>query len=326
MRRIGLAVVLGLSLFLAPLAAEAQETGKTATIGYLSLGSVMSRPVLWPSFVEAMRELGYAEGRNLLLKPAYAEFNIERLPSLAAELVQARADVIVTTSTRETLAARRATSTTPIVMTLVPDPVGQGFAKSLARPGGNVTGLTNLVPGLSQKYVELLKEAVPSASRFVVVAGLGGPLPQIRHELEAGARQVGIAVSFTQVSGPDDIEMALMRAKSQAAGGIIVALDTVTYAHRLKLAQLATKHRLPGIYWAREYAEDGGLMTYAASLADVGRRAAYFVDRILKGAKPGDLPIEQPTKFELVMNLKTAKTLGLTIPPSLLLRADQVIE
>jgi len=315
-----------LAILAAPLAAEAQQAGRISTVGFLSLGSVTARPGLLPTFIEAMHDLGYVEGRNLVVKRAYAEYNVDRLPGLAAELVQARPDIIVTTSTRETLAAKQATSTIPIVMTVVPDPVGQGFVTSLARPGGNVTGLTNLVPGLSQKYVQLLKEVAPSASRFVVVAGLGGPNTEIRRELEAAAQHFGITVSIAQVSGPGDIDTALERAKQQGADGIIVALDTVTYGHRLKLVQLALKHRLPGIYWAREYVEDGGLMTYAASLIDVARRAASYVDKILKGTKPADLPVEQPTKFELVINMKTAKALGLTIPPSLLLRADEVIE
>ncbi|PYN49659.1 MAG: hypothetical protein DMD95_00520 [Candidatus Rokuibacteriota bacterium] len=187
-------------------------------------------------------------------------------------------------------------------------------------------GLTSVVPGISQKYVELLREAVPLASRFAVVGAPNSPFPEIRRELQTAARHFGITVSFIEIKDPDDFDPALARAKKDGAGGIIAALGAFTYAHRAKLVQLALKHRLPGIYWARDYVEAGGLMSYGASFDDVGRRAAYFVDRILKGAKPAGLPVEQPTKFELVINLRTAKALGLTIPQTLLVRADQVIE
>jgi putative tryptophan/tyrosine transport system substrate-binding protein len=240
--------------------------------------------------------------------------------------VKRQVDVIVTTAPPETLAAKRATSTIPIVMTVALDPVRAGLVVSLARPGGNVTGLTSLVPGLSQKYVELLKEVVPSPPRFAVVTGPGWALPEIRDELLAAARQVGVTLSFGEVNGPDEIDAVLARAKKEGSGGIIAPPDGRTYLHRRALAQQALQRRLPGIYWSRDYVESGGLMAYGASLVDLGRRAATFVDKILRGAKPADLPVEQPTKFELVINLKAAKALGLTIPPSLLARADQVIE
>jgi ABC-type uncharacterized transport system substrate-binding protein len=294
--------------------------------GLLTLGADPTRSGFWQKFLEAMSELNYVEGRNLIVRRAFADGKADRLPGLVADLVQAQVDVIVTTSTLETLAAKRATSTIPTVMTVVPDPVEQGLVASLARPGGNITGLTSVVPGISQKYVELLREAVPLASRFAVVGAPNSPFPEIRRELQAAARHFGITVSFTEIKGPDDLDPALARAKKDGAGGIIAALGAFTYAHRVKLVQLALKHRLPGMYWARDYVEEGGLMSYGASFDDVGRRAAYFVDRILKGAKPADLPVEQPTKFELVINMKTAKALGLTIPQTLLLRADQVIE
>ncbi len=216
-------------------------------------------------------------------------------------------DVIVTTSTGETRAAKNATSTIPIVMTLAPDPVEQGLVASLARPGGNVTGLMSVVPGISQKYVELLREAVPSATRFVVVGAPNSPFPAIRRELQAAAQQAGITLSFLEIVDPKDYDAGLRASKKEGAGGIIVALNALTYTNRATVAQLALKHQLPGIYWDRAYVESGGLMSYGASLHDVGRRAAYFVDRIFKGAKPADLPIEQPTKFDLVINLKTAK-------------------
>ncbi len=308
------------------LAARAQQVERAYQVGLLTLGADPTRSGFWQKFLEAMRELNYVEGRNLIVRRAFADGKADRMPGLVADLVQAKVDVIVTTSTLETLAAKRATSTIPIVMTVVPDPVEQGLVASLARPGGNITGLTSVVPGISQKYVELLREAVPLASRFAVVGAPNSPFPEIRRELQAAARHFGITVSFTEIKGPDDFDPALARAKKDGAGGIIAALGAFTYAHRVKLVQLALKHRLPGIYWARDYVEEGGLMSYGASFGDVGRRAAYFVDRILKGAKPADLPVEQPTKFELVINLKTAKALGLTIPQSLLQRADQFIQ
>jgi len=234
----------------------------------------------------------------------------------------------VTTSVRETRAARQATSTIPIVMTIAPDPVGAGLVKSLARPGGNVTGLTNLVPGLRQKYVELLREVLPSASRIAVIASPlnFAPESQLRRELDTAATTLGLSLSYVPVQSPDDFEAALTGARRAGAAGIIAPYDPVTLRDRRALVQLTLKHRLPGMYATREYVDDGGLMSYGANPVDLRRRAAVIVDRILKGAKPADLPVEQPTKFELVINLKTAKALGLTIPPALLGRADEVIQ
>jgi putative tryptophan/tyrosine transport system substrate-binding protein len=326
MRRIGLAVILALSLLATPFAARAQETGRVYQVGLLTLGTDPMRSGFWQRFLEAMRELNYVEGRNLIVRRAFAEGNDDLLPSLVADLVQAKVDAIVTTSTPETRAAKQATTTIPIVMTVAPDPVEQGLVASLAHPGGNVTGLTSMAPGTSQKLVELLRETVPSVSRFAVVASPKGPFPEIRHELQTASHQVGVALSFIGIAGTDNLESALVRAKKGGAGALIAPLNAFTYRYREKLVQLALKHRLPGIYWVRDYVEAGGLMSYGTNFGDVGRRAAYFVDRILKGTKPADLPVEQPTKFELVINLKTARALGLTIPQSLLLRADQVIE
>ena len=327
MRLIGLAVVLAGSFVLTPLAPEAQQAASVYQIGLLTLGSDPTRSEFWQKFLQAMHELNYVEGRNLIVRRAFADGKADRLPGLVADLVQAKVDVIVTTSTQETAAAKRASSTIPIVMTVAPDPVEQGLVASLAQPGGNVTGLTSMAPGASQKFVELLRETVPSASRFAVLAtGPNAPPREIRHELQTAARQVGVTLSFIEIKNADDLDPTLARAKKYGAGGIIAPLGAFTYAHRAKLVHLALKHRLPGIYWVRDYVEAGGLMSYGANPGDVGRRAAYFVDRILKGARPADLPVEQPTKFELVINLKTAKALGLTIPQTLLLRADQVIE
>ena len=212
-------------------------------------------------------------------------------------------------------------------MTVAPDPVEQGLVASLARPGGNVTGLTSMAPGASQKFVELLRETVPSASRFAVLAtGPNAPPHEIRRELQTAAHQVGVTLSFIVIKSADDFDPALARAKKDGAGGIIAPLGAFTYTHRAKLVQLAVNHRLPGIYWVRDYVEAGGLMSYFADVDDVTRRAATYIDKILKGAKPADLPVEQASKYALVINLKTAKALGLTIPASLLGRADEIIQ
>ena len=209
-------------------------------------------------------------------------------------------------------------------MLLVPDPVAEGFVKTLARPGGNITGLTNVAPGISQKCIEMLRETTPTASRCAVIVG-GVLSPEYRNELESAGKKLGIELLIAPIGG-QDVDTVLARAKSGGASGIIAPPDYVTFLHRQLIAEAALKHRLPGCYWTREYVEAGGLLTYSGDTAQFRRRAATFVDKILKGAKPADLPIEQPTKFELAINLKTAKALGLTIPPSLLLRADQVIE
>jgi ABC-type uncharacterized transport system substrate-binding protein len=326
-RRAFIGTVTG-GLLAAPLVAEAQQAGRVYTIGILSLGFQDSGPVWWEVFLGAMRELNYVQGRNLLVKFAFASDQPERLAGLAGDLVRAGVDVIVTTSVRETRAAHQATSTIPIVMTIAPDPVGAGLVASLARPGGNVTGLTNLVPGLRQKYVELLKEALPSASRIAVIASPPNlsPESQLRRELDTAAKTLGLSLSYVPVWGPDDFEAALTGARRAGAAGIIAPLDPVTLRASRALVQLALKHRLPGMYATREYVDVGGLMSYGANTVDLRRRAAVFVDKILRGAKPADLPVEQPTKFELVINLKTAKALGLTIPPSLLGRADELIQ
>ena len=318
------------SFIASPLAVAAQPAEKIHTVGTLGLGSPDSSipgQDWWQPFLEGMRELGYVEGRNLILKRASASGRPDRLAGLAAELVRARVDVIVTTAGPETRAARAATSTIPIVVVFAPDPVGEGLGvASLARPGGNVTGLTRLVPGLRQKYVELLREALPSASRFAVVTSPGSLTREGLRELEAATRAIGVSLSVLMVRGPDDFEPALTQARRDGVAGIVVVGDPVTTRHVRTFAQLALKHRLPAIYWIRDYVDVGGLMSYSTNIPDLHRRAALYVDKILKGANPANLPIEQPTKYELVINLKTAKALALTIPPSLLQRADQVID
>jgi putative ABC transport system substrate-binding protein len=316
-------VLVALGLVSLPLPARAQQAERVYRVGLVSVGG---DPAWWRPILEAMRELGYVEGRNLAVKLAFAKGRAENLPRLITELLRSGVDVVVTTGTRETKAVKQAAPTTPIVMLLVADPVAEGFVTTLARPGGNVTGLTNLVPGLTQKYVELLREAVPSASRFAVVASPVNRAPEIRSDLESAAKTLGIVLSIIPVRGPDEFDAALARAKREGATGIIAIQDAVTFLHRKRFAEAALKYRLPGIYWTREYVEAGGLLAYTADMTDLRRRAATFVDKILKGARPAELPVERPTKFTLVINLKTAKALGLTIPPSLLVRADEVIE
>jgi len=319
-----------LGLLAAPCAAEAQSAGRVYAVGTLGLGCSFSEvgQDWWRQFHEGMRDLGYLEGRNPIVKHAQAGGRPELLPGLARELVRGRVDVIVATAAPETRAARQATSTIPIVMVFAPDPLREGLGvASLARPGGNVTGLTRLVAGLRQKYVELLKEVLPSASRFAIVISPGSLSPdEGLRELDAATKALGMSLSVLTVHGPDDFEPVLIKARKDGVTGLIVAGDPVTVRYARAFAEIALKHRLPAIYWARDYVDVGGLMAYSTNVADLYRRAATYVDKILKGARPADLPVEQPTKFELIINLKTAKALGLTIPPSLLQRADQVIE
>jgi len=319
------AFVTGLGAVLAaPMAAEAQPAGKAYQVALLSNAvDPAAWRVLYKPFIDAMRDLNYVEGRNLAFKPAFADGHADRLSALATDLVKAKVDVIVASAPAEVAAAKQATLSIPIVMWLVPDPVGSGLVGSLAHPGGNVTGLTSLVPGLTQKYVELLRDALPLAQRFAIVGG--SPTATLR-QVEAAARSLGLTLSAAKVSGPEDFGAALAQVKKAGVAGIIVALDGLTFLHRALFVQQALKHRLPGIYWALEYVEAGGLMTYSANTDELRRRAAMYVDKVLKGANPAELPVEQPRKFDLVINLKTAKALGLTIPPSLLLRADQVLE
>jgi ABC-type uncharacterized transport system substrate-binding protein len=309
-----------------PLMAEAQRAERVYQVGILTLGAESPGPTTWwQPLIEELHALNYDQGRNLAIKYAGAGTKPDRLSGLARDIVNARVDVIVTTGPRETRAAKAATSTIPIVMTLVPDPVGAGLVADLAHPGGNVTGLATVVPGLHQKYVEFLHELVPSAKRFALVVQLD-PGPQIRQEIEESGRVLGVTLVNLHVNGPSDFEPAFIRARKEDASGVIVTPDVLTQIHRQLFVQLALMHRLPAIYWARAYVEAGGLMSYSADLLELRRRAAHYVDRLLRGTKPADLPVERPTKFELVINLKTAKALGLTIPPSLLARADQIIE
>jgi putative ABC transport system substrate-binding protein len=321
MRLIGLAVALALSLSLAPLAAEAQETQQSAKVRKIGWLSGLVPPT--QPFLQGLRELGWIERQNLIIERRSAEGNLERLPDLAAELVRLRVEIIVAGDSAAIDPARQATKTLPIVMTVSGDPVGAGFVVSLGRPGGNITGLTNVSPELAGKRLELLREFVPRLGR---VAVLGEPRHPDWQALAAATAALGVQLQPLQVSSRDEFEDAFRLAASQGAGGLIVLPSPLTNLSRTRLVALAKSSRLPAVYALREYVEAGGLIAYGPNIPAMYHRAASYVDKILKGAKPADLPIEQPTKFELVINPKTAKALGLTIPQTLLLRADQIIE
>jgi putative tryptophan/tyrosine transport system substrate-binding protein len=306
----------------------AQPSARTPRIGLLSGGTDPSGPLApqWLAFFDAMRALGWVDGQNMLVERRFAGGKSERVLSFATELVQLGVDVIVATGLPENQAIRRARTTIPVVMVVVDDPVGSGFVRSLARPGGNFTGVAFSISGVGGKYVELLKEAVPSLTRAAILAS-HEQRPAFLEEMKGAARALGIVLSPpTLVREPAELEPVLARMGREGNGGLIFPSDAFTFLHRHAVVALVAKHRLPAIYTFREHVETGGLMAYGPSIPDRFRQAATFVDKILKGAKPADLPVEQPTRLELVVNLKTAKTLGLRIPPALLVRADQVIE
>ncbi len=326
-RSVALSVTLALGILTAPLVAAAQPAARVPRIGFL-WSSPSSRPSpLLEAFQQGMRDLGWAEGRNIAIEYRSSEGRLERLPDLAAELVRLKVDLIVAVATPGAGAARRATATIPIVMVGVGDPVGLGYVASLARPGGNVTGLSSLSVDLGPKRLELLKEAIPSVSRVSIMWNPGDPARALEfRETQAAAGRLGLRLQAAEVRNSDEMERAFSGMTREPPDALIVQQDPFTIFHRARIADLAFKSRVPAISTFREFAEAGGLMTYGTNLAELYRRAAAFVDKILKGAKPADLPVEQPTKFELVINLKTAKALGLAIPPSVLIRADHVIQ
>ena len=321
-----------------PFVGAAQQPTKTWRIGYLGPVSPSAGARLLESFRQGLRELGYAEGQNISIDYRWAEGRPDRFPALAVELTQLKVDVIVTYNNAGVAALQRATRTIPIVFASVADPVANGYAASLARPGGNITGLTGLSEELSRKWVELLREAVPTVFRVAVltVSRTLAVYPDRREcsdqncrvwqQIEGAAKAVKAIPQLHAIAGPDEIEHAFANLIKDRAQGLIVLPHAVTNANRARIASLAAGHRLPGMYPDSEYVEAGGLMSYAPNYSDQHRRAATFVDKILKGAKPADLPIEQPTKFELVVNLKTAKAFGLSIPQQFLVRADRMIE
>jgi putative tryptophan/tyrosine transport system substrate-binding protein len=313
----------------APLAAEGQQAAKVPRIGHLS-PDLATRNHLYEALLQGLRDLGYVGSRNVAIEVRDAEGQLERLPALAAELVALKTDVIVTAGTPAALAAKQATRTVPIVFAGVSDPVTGRLVTSLARPDSNVTGLSLLIPDLVGKRLEQFKQALPGISQVAVLwqpGGLGERTEiDMLKEAEAAARSLGVRLQFVEARGPADFERAFSDMTRARADALTVLPSPTFLYERKRVVNLAAKNRLPTVFAFREYVDAGGLMSYGPDIADMYRRAATYVDKILKGTKPGDLPIEQPTKFELVINLKTAKALGLTIPPSLLQRADQVIE
>jgi ABC-type uncharacterized transport system substrate-binding protein len=306
--------------------AEAQQPEKVPRIGFLSATSPSTISARVDAFRQGLRELGYVEAKNIVVEYRYAEGKLERLSELAAELVRLKVDVIVTAGPTVTRPVKKTTVTIPIVMAFDDDPVGSGFAASLARPGGNITGLSSQASEISGKQLELLTEIVPKFSRGAVLGSStrAGTAQSIKEtELAAGA--LGLKLQYLDVLGPKDIETAFREARKGLAEAVIVLQSAVANAHRKQIVELAMKNRLPAIYNVPEFVDAGGLMTYGVSMTDLHRRAATYVDKILKGAKPGELPVEQPTKFEFVINLKAAKQIGLSIPPNVLARADRVI-
>jgi len=307
--------------------AEAQQPAKVPRIGYLTGGSLSANLARLEAFRQGLRELGYVEGKNIVIEYRYAEGKFDRLPELAAELVRLKVDIIVSAGPIVTRAAKEATVTIPIVMAQDADPVGSGFVASLARPGGNITGLSSLSPELSGKRLELLKEIVPKLSRVAVFGTSTRPgNAQELRETELAAGAFGVKLQYLDVLGPKDIETAFRAAGKGRAHAVLMNVSGgIALSQRTQITDLAVKNRLPAIYPWQEFVEAGGLMTYSVSSTDLSRRAATYVDKILKGAKPADLPVEQPTKFEFIINLKAAKQIGLTIPPNVLARADKVI-
>ena len=308
--------------------ADAQQASKTAKIGILSATTPAALAPSVEAFKQGLRELGWVEGKSFVLEVRYGEGKVERLSELARELVALKMDVIVTPADLSIAAIKRETQTIPIVMALSSDPVGAGFVASLARPGGNITGLSNISPELSGKRVELLREAVPGLSRVALLWN-----PDVRgavldyKEAASAARSLRVEVKSVEASRAEDLDRAFSAITSQRAQALMLpGVNPVGFANRAQIVSFAQRNRLPSMFPTKEYVDSGGLMSYGPSLVDLFRRAAGYVDKILKGAKPADLPVQQPTKFELVINLKTAKALGLTLPQSLLRRADDVIQ
>jgi putative ABC transport system substrate-binding protein len=318
----------GAVLLAAPLAAEAQQAGKVARIGFLGTRTPSDMSPFLDAFRQGLRELGWVEGQNTVIDYRFAEGRFDRLPELAAELVRLKVDIIVAATTPAAVAAKNATATIPIVGISLGDPVGLGLVASLARPGGNVTGSSFSVGlGIVGKGLELLEETIPKVRRVAVLSNPANPFqPLAIREVNAAARSLGVQLQLLEVRGPNELDGAFAAMAKERVEALLVVADSMFILHRTRLADLAARSRLPAAYGLREIVEAGGLMSYGPSLRDLYRRSAAYVDKILKGAKPGDLPVEQPTKFELVINLKAAKALGLTIPPSLLGRADEVIQ
>lgn len=319
--------VLGASLFALSLSAQAQPARKIYRVGFLFAGNPAAAAGRLQAFREGLHERGYDEGKNILIETRYGGGQLERVAALAAELVNLKVDVLVTGGPTDTRAAKQATSTLPIVMAQDSEPVGSKFVDSLARPGGNITGLSTLSPEVSGKQLELLKEIVPKLSRVSVIGNSTEPgNGETLRETQFAAGALGAQLQYVDLHEPGDLVRALSTIKTGRANAVVVLRNPVASPQRARIIDFMAKNRLPAIYVSPEWVEEGGLMSYALDVRDNYRRAATYVDRILKGAKPGDLPVEQPTKFDLVINLKTAKQIGLTIPPNVLARAERVIK
>jgi ABC-type uncharacterized transport system substrate-binding protein len=320
-------LALGAMLFALCFSAEAQQPKKVPRIGYLTSTSPSAQSARIEAFRQGLSELGYVERKNVVIEYRYAEGKLDRLPGLAAELVSLKVDIIVSGGPAVTRAAKEATSTIPIVMGFDNDPVGNGFVTSLAHPGGNITGLSTFGPEISGKQLELLKEIVPGLSRVAVLgSSVEAGYAQVLKEMELAAGALRVKLQYLDVLTPKDIESVFRAATKGRADAIVVLVSSVIATYQAEILHLAAKTRLPAIYSRTEFVEDGGLLSYGVSFTDMDRRTATYVDRILKGTKPGDLPVEQPTKFELVINLKTAKQIGVNIPQSVLYKADKVIK
>ena len=329
-RRLAFSITLAFGGFFSPGEMEAQQAAKVARIGYLSVDLAAAPTHQHEAFRQGLRDLGYVEGRDVVIEYRDAKGKSERIPALAAELVALKVDVIMAGSTPYALAAKQATKTIPIVFIGSGDPVTDGLVTSLARPGGNVTGLSSLTPERVSKCLELLTQAVPGISRVAVLWQPGAVAERTAKDTlegaEVAARTLGVRLQFVEARGPADIGRAFSDMTRARAGALAVWTTAMFVRERGRLVDLAAKNRLPAVYTLSEFVDAGGLMAYGHSQADLNRRAATYVDRILKGAKPADLPVEQPTKFDLVINLKAAKALGVTIPPSVLARADHLVE
>ena len=326
--RRGIIIALGASVLVVPLRSFAQQKSKIWRIGFLGVASASMYTDYVDAFKAELRHLGYAEGKNIALEYRWAEDKYERLPELASELVRLKVDLIVTHATPATRAARNATAAIPIVMISIAEPVASGLVASLARPGGNVTGLGNLAAGVISKHVELLTQISPGNATLAVLqnpANPGATGPQSR-ELEAAARALGLRLQIFEVRSPNDFDAAFARIAAARTAGVLTITDALFLDQRYRIAELASKNRVPTVFSRSENVDAGALMSYGSSLIGQFRHAAIYVDKILKGAKPADLPVEEPTRLELVVNLKTAKALGITIPQSILVRADRVIE
>jgi putative tryptophan/tyrosine transport system substrate-binding protein len=308
-----------------PLATRAQQAGKRYRVGWLQPGPI---PDPWiKGFRQGLQEFNYVEGKNLIIEYRWGDGNFDRLPAMAAELVRLNPDVIISLNTAALLALQKATTTIPIVMLATADPVASGLVRGLARPGANITGMSVMAPELSRKRLELLKEAVPKLDRVTVLSNPGNPAVVLAlQETQAAAHALGLTLHSVDVREPGEIDLALSVIGGEPPGALVLLVDTMIHSQRAPIIAFAIRHRLPTISAFRDFAEAGGLMAYGPEVPDLLRRAVGLIDKILRGTKPADLPVQQPTKFELVINLKTAKALGLDVPATLLARADEVIE